>query len=277
MAVSKERIEALFAEISKYRIELASDPTVLGAKYLQDLIATCRNYTNHVARIINELHKEKMSIDFDLKRKETAFKIAADDLLANDLSVRNLPNITDRQAQINILLRDEHREIEGLRNDISELEHLEKMVKLTHRELKDTMGEIKLQRSLIRDEIDTGRMYGDERPSARESAFISGGAARADDIDDEELAELLRGNSDVVETPNGPVIVASNVEPQTEAVEVEEVVQTEIQTKPLSEEEQVLDFLDKSNTSVPVPSTEVVHKGNSVVSDEDFSEIFDSI
>lgn len=294
MAVPKERVEAIFKEISGYKIELAADPTVLGAKYLQDQIATCRNYTNHVARIINELHKEKMGIDFDLKRKETAFKIASDELLAKNPHVRGLPNITDRQAQINILLRDEHREIEGLKNDIRELEHLEKMVRMVHRELKDTMGEIKLQRSLIRDEIDTGRMYGDERPSAREASFMANGS-RADDIDDEEIDRILRGETPLTEMSNGteiasgsttqtadaPVQTTSEVAPQTEIVDVIESVEVNTETtppaKPLTEEEQVIAFLDKKEEPVRVVSPGISEVTQKVTSDDDFRDIFDSM
>jgi hypothetical protein len=111
MMLSLERIAEILTEISKYEVTLANDPTVLGPKYLQDQIATCRNYTNHTARLLNEVHRAVMAVDYEYRRKETAFQIASDELLAQNQHVRNLPNITDRQAQINILLKDEHREL----------------------------------------------------------------------------------------------------------------------------------------------------------------------
>lgn len=265
MSVTKERIDSIYEEISKYRIELAPDPTTLGPKYLQDLIATCRNYTNHVARLVNELHMEKSLVESNLRKKELAFKLGADDLLANDLRVKNLPNIADRQAQINILLRDEHRAIESLKNDVKDIEALEKMVKLVHRELKDTMGEIKVQRALVRDEIDTGRMYGDERSSDKpETALISGGYARPDDIDEAEIERALRGETlTAEEEPTSPVAELPN-----DLVISEEDLSTSPET-PKSDDELVQGFLG-------TPHPDLLHK-TSEPSEEDLVNIFSGI
>lgn len=244
MAISKERIDKVFEEISKYKIELAPDPTVLGAKYLQDQIATCRNYTNNVTVLLNQIHRERMSIDANVRRKETAFKIASDELLSKNAQVRNLPNIADRQAQINIMLREEHREIEDLRNDVRELDHLEKMVKITHRELKDTMAEIKLQRALIRDELDSGRMYGDERNSEGREAGKSD-SQTVEDIDEDEIDRLLRGDS----TIEDPLKSKTSEETTTPEAAPESEV---IETVTVSDEDQVQSFL-AIEAPAPVP------------------------
>lgn len=227
--IPKDRMEEIIVESLKYSITLASDPTSLGPKYLQDQIATCRNYTNHTARLMNEVNKAAMNVDYELRRKETAFKIQADELLSNNAHVRNLPNITDRQAQINLLLRDELRVIEELRNSLKDLSHVEKIVKTTHRELKDTMNEIKLQRSLIRDEYETGRMYGDERPVSVSAPPTT--PLISETFDDKELDVLLGGDS----------VTESGV-PDTEAEKVPEPT-----VEPKTDEELMAGFVASSD------------------------------
>lgn len=258
MPLTKERIDDIFREISGYKIELQPDPTVLGAKYLQEQIALCRNYTNNVAQHVNRIHRERMNIDSVLRRKEAAFRIASDELLSNNAQVRNLPNIADRQAQININLRDEHRDIEELKNDVRDLDHLEKMIKLVHRELKDTMAEIKLQRSLVRDELDSGRMYGDER----NSAYTGEGKAEKpmlDDLDEEEINRLMRGDSAEESTQD--------------ATPSDPVTQEENST---SDAEKIDHFLNDSSETQPVvvPESAPTTKATST---DDFSDFLDGV
>jgi hypothetical protein len=302
-----DRIQEILAEVDKYEITLAHDPTVLGPKYLQDQIATCRNYTNHVARLVNEVHRASMAVDGDYRRKETAFKIAADELLARHPNVKNLPNIADRQAQINLFLRDEHRELEALKNDLRDMQHVEKYVRNKHRELKDTMNDIKLQRSLIRDEIDTGRMYGDERPSDRENAYTAGAGARPDDIDEDELARMLSGETSVeVEASIEPAVPEQSVEVEetvdvTEEVDTSETIEASETTvsepiveapqaeavaveapkspsKSLTEDEQVTAFLDKKPApKAAVLSTDLPNLAQNAISEQDYSDLFEQM
>jgi hypothetical protein len=207
--LTPERMLEITAECDKYEIMLAHDPAALGITYLQDMIANCRNFTNHTARLLNEVHRAKMYVHLELKRKETAFKIAADGLLATNPIVRNLPNIKDRESQINIMLRDEHREIMNLTNDDLELNHIEDYVARRHRELKDTMKEIQTQRNLVKDEHSTGSMYGDERPTSMGNpadAYRPGAGSKPEGIDVEDVERMLRGEvteETVVETPEG--------------------------------------------------------------------------
>jgi hypothetical protein len=206
-----------------------------------------------------------MTIDANLRRKETAFKIAADELLAKNVQVRNLPNIADRQAQININLRDEHRDIEELKNDVRELDHLEKMVKMVHRELKDTMGEIKLQRALVRDELDSGRMYGDERNSAYTGKHTPE-KPMLDDIDEEEINSLMKGEG----TIKDPLQADIEVEPS--AVIEEEKTPPD----PISEEQKIENFLTAPPEILPMvvaslPTT------SALVSTDEFADLLDNV
>lgn len=297
--ITRERMLEITAESDKYEIALANDPTTLGPSYLQDMIANCRNYTNHAARLLNEVHRAKMVVHMDLCRKRSAFKIAADELLATNAIVRNLPNIKDRESQINIMLRDEHREIMNLENDDLELGHIEEYVRRRHRELKDTMKEIQTQRNLIKDEHATGGMYGDERPTSMGgSAFTPGASSKPEGMDVEDIERMLNETSETpVETPEeeSPKVVVQTAsepvdEPTTEpdlAPVVEKpVVLVEPVSEPLpapveakSEEDEIREFLDASNgvQSVVPEVSEPAFVERPAVSEDDFTELLNTL
>lgn len=263
MGLSVDRLTAIMTDSDKFELKLANDPSVLGPSYLQDMIATCRNYTNSVVQLLNEISRARMDVGRDLRRRKTAFKIASDELLAKDPSVKGLPNIKDREAQINLLLKEERRILENLDNDLVDHTHVEEYLKRRHRELKDTMREIQTQRSLMQDDRSLGGMYGDERPSDQEKAraFIPGASASAPEgISERDLENALQtgvGPSDAE-----PVSEEASAVPMTVVTKTSELVTTPVEPpstetskkeSPSSEEDQIRDFLEqgdpKSSTS----------------------------
>jgi hypothetical protein len=158
-----ERVTEIYDLLPTYVITLDPDPRSRGPAYLADLIAQCRNHLNAVGFLQHEVHREKHVVARDLRAHEAAFQVSFDEHLANDERVRRLPSIEDRKATVNLFLRTERQQIEDLRRILSDLEMVDKAIRHRHKELTSTMAEIKLQRSLIQDEIHTGAMYGDER------------------------------------------------------------------------------------------------------------------
>ena len=184
-----ERVKAIYDEISRYEIKLESDPRSLGPLYLQDVIATCRNHLNLVSRIQLEVHREKQDLSRSLRAAEVEFQIAFDHALSNDERVRRLPSIEDRKATVNVMLRPQLDGISIIKAQLHDLEYVDKAVRHRHRELTSTMSDIKLQRGLIRDEIDSGAMYGDERLGKHERGTQDG--PLGDDIDVSEIDQLF--------------------------------------------------------------------------------------
>jgi len=165
-----ERIEEIYNEIGSYSIELHRDPASLGPAYLQDLISKTRGYINQVSLIIQEIHREKSSLETELDAFEAAFLMSSDSLLAEDHRVTRLPNIDDRRAMINMLLRDERSKILGLKNQVKSLGYIDKAVRHRHKELENTMSAIRMQKSLIESELRTGAFYGDESDASRKTS-----------------------------------------------------------------------------------------------------------
>jgi hypothetical protein len=245
-----ERVKAIYDQLSKYEIDLEQDPRSLGPLYLQNTIATCRNYLNLVSRFQLEVHREKQELDRSRRAAEVEYEVALAELLANDERVRRAPSIQDRQATANMILREQLNTIAGFKAQLQDLEYVEKAVRHRHRELTSTMTEIKLQRSLIRDEIDSGAMYGDERKSDHERGPST---PLGDEIDETELDKLLNSETEAA-TAEAPAVVET---PPPKAPEPEPAPEV----KPEPDEAAVKAFLEESG---PAPATE----------SEDFAEVF---
>lgn len=161
--IPAERIEAIFEQMGTFVLELANDPSSLGPRYFQDLIATCRNYLNSVSLVASELTRAKLSVSSELRKLETVFELEFDHLLSNDPHVKSLANIKDRESMARNQLRAQSTRIEALRDNLKAIEAATKVVSHRNRELHATMDAIKNQRRLMQTEIDTGSFYGDER------------------------------------------------------------------------------------------------------------------
>lgn len=250
--MDEERVKAIFQEIAKYELELDSDPASRGPQYLQESISVCRGYINAVSKILRDILKEKQVISMMMARHQSAYEVESADLLATNETIRRMPNIKDRQAMINVHLRDRVKQINDLKMQLTDLDFVEKAVKHQHKELKDTMAEIRLQRSLIRDEIDTGSMYGDESDKSRGSLIPVG---MGDEIDDDELAKILSGelaagmgdaeeeDSGTLESEETPVTMASE-QPDTEDLSDEEAMTRFLDETPSMEDQEFSDILD---------------------------------
>jgi hypothetical protein len=202
-----ERVRQVYTEIERYTITLSADPGALGPKYLQDQIATCRDYINNVSRILMEVHREKHNLAAEIHTSETALNVESDNLRATDERIRNLPHDKDRAAAVNLLLRVRVQALADLRAQLQDLDYMEKAVRHRHRELRDTMAEIKLQRSLIRDEIDTKSFYGGERDTTEPNPD--------DDLDGADLDAML-GSVHQERADARARILSENAEVETE-------------------------------------------------------------
>lgn len=234
-----DRVKAIYAEIEKYEIPLAADPRSLGPRYLQNLIADCRNYLNAVGRIQLEVHREKQDVARNLRVAETAFEVEFAEILSNDERVKRLPSIEDRKATANVILRVRLNEIAAFKADLQDLEYVDKAIRHRHKELTSTMSEIKLQRSIIRDEIDSGAMYGDERAQGPTEPGRGPVGGAEEDIDEAALSALL--DDQVAEGA-----IESTPEPTPEAQEPPSVTEEE------AEAAKVQEFLgDSAEPSMP--------------------------
>lgn len=246
-----DRIKAIYEELERYVVQLHPDPRTLGPSYLTDLIATTRNYLNAVSRVQLEVHQEKQNLSRSIRAQEAAYQVSASDLLANDERVRRLPSIEDRKATVAVFLRSENQALEALKASLQDIEFVDKAVRHRHKELTATMSEIKLQRSLIRDEIDTGAMYGDERHKGTSSSKFQH-PVFSDEFSEAELDRLMEENNGVgstaelvqaVATPPAPPVEVTPTVPVPVAEAPAPVLTMQAPADPASEDAAIDAFL----------------------------------
>jgi hypothetical protein len=249
-----EAIEKIFARLEELVIDLPQDPLELGPDYLREQISICRGYLNETSQYLQRILGERSLLTMKLEAKEAEYQIKADELLTQDPRVKVLPSLTDRQAMISNILLTDKREIVSLRLELQGSGHVEKVVRLRHKELDNTMSAIRLQRSLLKDQLRTGSFYGDESPEGRgvdELGQMSGeeldaylSAVDKEEVDDttEDLVTDVEGEEEPVEGEEEPAeVVIETAEEESEVEDPEEPAEEE---SPAEEDDELDAFGD---------------------------------
>jgi hypothetical protein len=187
--VSPERIEQIYKELATLTVDLVSDPASLGPPYLQDLIFKTRGFLNRVSLFSSEVYRELHQLEMDLAAYEAAYQVSSDDLLSTDRRVTMLPNLRDRVAMINHILKEDRSKISICSLAIKELKLVNRVIRHRHQELESTVSSIRMQRSLIVSSLKTGAFYGDEGEEPRKDTRSS----KTMPDDDESLLNWLEG------------------------------------------------------------------------------------
>jgi len=276
-----ERVQEVYADMESLVISLDPNPAARGPQYLQDLISKTRGFLNTTSFFLQEILRERHIEELRLEAAETDFQVQSDELLADDQRVSTLPAIDDRVAMINVLLKDDRREIRSLKREIKNLGHIEKAVRLRHKELDNTMSAIRLQRSIIETELRTGAVYGDESPTSR--GWGRGGASVEDPIDAMDDTELQQVWDDQLLDVQGMDEVATtnsdtNIAP---AVDLDSLVESVANLGTGSSSDDFLNTLEldsPSNSDAPTTETSSGQKvsASNISEDPDISKFLDN-
>ena len=155
--IGREKIQQMLDEVAPFEIELEADPTQphLGTKYLQETLSRCRSYLNRVQYYMGitrmyertlRVHVHELELNIDFKMKE---------YLADDAIVRQQPSIEDRRALAAMNLKAEHAELNALKADLLDVEESVKLLKHKYDHLRATSNDIKMQRHLVKDDMDS--------------------------------------------------------------------------------------------------------------------------
>ncbi len=218
----EERITEIYERLGRLSIDLPLDPAAMGAEFLREQIALCRNYLNEASVYLQEVLQETSYVRMNLNGRQTQYKIRMSQLLTQDRSVMALPALTDRMARIDVILADEKREIFCLEQELDSLAGVEKVVTFRKRELDNTMSSIRLQRSLLKDQFISGQSYGDEsfrsRNERRQDPVDGMGSAELDAI----IAQAERETAEAIDTAGQPSLdIEASVAASAEAAVVE--------------------------------------------------------
>lgn len=149
-----DALDRILDEVAGYQINLAPDPTLpeLGSRYLNDVLAKCRNFTNRTMHYLQLLKRQERDLRMEMKLLESDLEFKLKEKLADDPVVRGQPSIEDRVAVATVALKEEHHELAKTKADLLETEETVKLVKTRLDNLRQTNFDIKLQRQIVKDD-----------------------------------------------------------------------------------------------------------------------------
>jgi len=264
--VEQSYVDRLYSEISELRIELEPDPTILGARYIQSVTSRCRNHLNRVALIRVQLNQKKRNLMVQIAGEETSLSIEKSSLLAGNDTVRRGSNIADREAIANTMLRQQINRISVLKLDLLDIDTVDKAVKMIHDELIRTSQEIKVQRSLLFSDRNSGAGYGDETP-INGSTPPSPSPQTSHEINENELDNLMKGTI--------PLVQKSKVEEEDPdllaALASIEDGEFETEVKPVADKPPTQNSNSEPVVSDGVPQATTLEPAPSPVTEEDLA------
>lgn len=179
MSYTSDQLSEILNEIASFEVELAEDPTLptLGSKYLQSSLAQCRKYMNRVMYYIQTIGKQAKDLSVDVRMAEMDLELKVAQKLADDPLVKKQPSIEDRKALASMLLKEEYDNLKTMRVELLDATETLKIVKMKHQDLVRTNTDIKAQRQIVKDDIDS-RLSGScgyDKPYANQDRTVPGG------------------------------------------------------------------------------------------------------
>ena len=152
--LSKEQMDRMLEEVAEYSVDLQEDPTKpeLGNVYLQKTLAQCRNYMNRVVHYLQLTMRAERALLTEIKQSELDLDFKIKNKLADDVIVRQQRSLEDRKALAESLLREESENLQQLRVKLIDVQETVKLLKFKYTDLQRTNGDVKMQRSLVRDD-----------------------------------------------------------------------------------------------------------------------------
>jgi len=162
--MTEEQIDKMLERLKEINVELDPDPLGQGPAVLQNKVALVRNYTTEVQGYVRSVQLYFRQVELGLQYAKSDYELQFNDLMATDQEILNMRNLSqaDRKAVANTRLRDEMEEINRLELELTSTKHLLTVVQDKQNELKGVMSAIRIQRDLIKSEIETGSFWGTE-------------------------------------------------------------------------------------------------------------------
>ena len=137
----------------KLDIEMQSFPN---PQYINEKIGQCHAFINEVERFSIETCKDISIRQQALNNAEADYEIKLEDLLINNNDIKSLPNIRDREAKANSMLKIELKEIHEHENVLTELNNLLKAINLKNRNLSRANTDIRMMVRIMESQIKLG-------------------------------------------------------------------------------------------------------------------------
>ncbi len=202
--------ERIIEEVSGFSIELVGDPTAPehGSAYLQKSLSTCRAYINRTLYYLQSITRALRTVRMDVRQHELDIDFKVQEQLSDSPIVRQQPSIEDRKALAMSTLRTEQEELAKLRIRSIDLEETQKILKMRYGDLQRTMSDIRLQRQIVKDDMEAwegSKDGGYVAPHRQKDKTVEGGmqAPVRPRLDPQDLLDPSRRPADLPEPVDG--------------------------------------------------------------------------
>lgn len=146
-------IEDSYKSLSNLEILLDADPIQFGPKRLNNKIQITRDALSTIDKLFIELSQKIQLAKRELLVCNTLFRASRANLLTFDAEVRAGRSAAEREAEVEVKLKDMVTEKNILEQNLAELENLMVVVKAKKSDLKDVRSALREQVTLVHDEI----------------------------------------------------------------------------------------------------------------------------
>lgn len=146
-------IDNVYKELAKMQVPLDQNPLEYSPSRLSKKIAETRAFKSICEKFFNDFFYIQNSLNRGLRCKKTEYKLQRTNLLATDATVKAGKSVSERDALVDLQLKDLVAEIEEVESEIAELENILIVIKAKRSDLTDTQNRIKDQIKLCHDEI----------------------------------------------------------------------------------------------------------------------------
>ena len=236
--MTEEEINKIYDRL--YHISPKIEPrSIPNPRYISEKIGECHVCIEEVEKFYIKTNKEYSILQRAYNNSESAYAIAKDDLLTNDIDIINLPNQKDREARANNRLKDKINEIKNYKNEIDALKTLLDTINVKFKDLSRLNGDIKLQLRIMEAQIKLGTGSGETEKSLMDELKKTViGEDLWENIDTKVTEETIMDPSTPI-TPDS--LVWQNEAPVTQPDEdpfaqLEKIVEKEINNPSIPEE-----------------------------------------
>jgi hypothetical protein len=138
----KERGE-IYDRLSEISMKIDLQP-IPNPQYINEKIWECHRYIEEIEKLCIRVSKELSVVQQALNNSQAEYETKKENLLIRNESIMALPNIKDREARANSLLREEQERIKNYQNEVMSLNNLLKVITLKNKNLNRTNLDIKM-------------------------------------------------------------------------------------------------------------------------------------
>jgi len=156
-----ERFEYICGRLDTMNLTLPPDPVEVGYDGLAQLISQARAFMSESERYMRETLKNIHIVSILLNNKKSQYEIQSDSLLT-DHDIKHLPNILDRRAAVNQLLKPLIAEIAAHEAELFSNNSARTIIRSKMNDLKGIIMDLKTMHRLLVDDKHSGAYYGSE-------------------------------------------------------------------------------------------------------------------